>query len=100
MPVYEYRCRSCEHEFEQLVLPGRAVAPCPNCRSADLERLLSAFAVSSEQISQRNVQTARKRAASARDRVDKQMADRDYVRNHYADEGVRIPPIDDKSKKK
>lgn len=40
MPMYEYACQSCEHQFEALVLNGEAVE-CPQCQSERLERLLS-----------------------------------------------------------
>jgi putative FmdB family regulatory protein len=47
MPLYEFRCRDCDSEFELLVRSG--VDPrCPSCGSGSLERLLSMFAVSSE----------------------------------------------------
>src|SRR5436190_14984405 len=98
MPVYEYRCRACDHEFEQLVLPGRAEPTCPECQSGDLERKLSSFAVSCDGTRTRNVQVARRKAAASRDRVDKQVAERDYVRNHFADEGVKTPHLDPKKK--
>ena len=96
MPLYEYACRACGHAFEHLALPGKPAAACPLCHGADLERLLSSFAVNSDGISQRNIQVARRASARGADRVDKHMADHDYVRNHYADEGVTIPPAGDK----
>jgi putative FmdB family regulatory protein len=45
MPLFEYRCESCGHQFEQL---SRAeVAPsCPKCGGGRLEKQLSTFAVS------------------------------------------------------
>jgi putative FmdB family regulatory protein len=43
MPIYEYACNKCGHEFEALVRSG-AVPDCPGCRSTDLDRKLSAFA--------------------------------------------------------
>jgi len=46
MPLYEYQCRKCGHCFEELVSASSAdeQAPeCPECRSTDTERLLSAF---------------------------------------------------------
>jgi putative FmdB family regulatory protein len=43
MPLYEYACRSCEHEFETLVR-GNALPSCPSCRSEDLNRRQSVFA--------------------------------------------------------
>ena len=40
MPIYEYECRGCHHQFEQIVRTGDVPA-CPKCQSGDLERLLS-----------------------------------------------------------
>jgi putative FmdB family regulatory protein len=45
MPLYEYQCKTCGHRFEALVYRSAHPA-CPLCESKDLERLLSAFAVS------------------------------------------------------
>ncbi|HXV63001.1 MAG TPA: zinc ribbon domain-containing protein, partial [Vicinamibacteria bacterium] len=42
MPIYEYRCKTCEQEFEALIR-GKERASCPSCQSAKLERLLSTF---------------------------------------------------------
>lgn len=45
MPMYDYRCRSCGHVFEELVVsssvPDSEVA-CPACGARDAERLVSA----------------------------------------------------------
>jgi putative FmdB family regulatory protein len=46
MPIYEYECRGCGHRFEKIVYGG-AAPDCPTCRSADVEKLLSTFAVAS-----------------------------------------------------
>jgi putative FmdB family regulatory protein len=43
MPIYEYACRKCGHEFETLVRSG-SVPDCPSCRSTELEKKLSVFA--------------------------------------------------------
>lgn len=43
MPIYEYACSKCGHEFETLVRSG-TVTDCPNCHSTDLEKKLSVFA--------------------------------------------------------
>ena len=40
MPMYEYSCQECEHNFETLVFDGEKVE-CPECQSTHLERLLS-----------------------------------------------------------
>lgn len=43
MPIFEYRCKKCEEEFETLVR-GRETPECPSCHGSKLERLLSTFA--------------------------------------------------------
>lgn len=45
MPIFEYICRQCEHEFEALVF-GKQKAECPKCQSKKLEAKLSVFALS------------------------------------------------------
>lgn len=40
MPLYEYSCRQCDHQFEELVFGAEPVS-CPKCRSEKLERLIS-----------------------------------------------------------
>jgi len=40
MPLYEYSCQKCDHQFEELVFGDEPVA-CPKCLSAKLERLIS-----------------------------------------------------------
>jgi putative FmdB family regulatory protein len=41
MPIYEYRCRSCEHEFEVLVRSSHDEPSCPRCEHRTLEKQLS-----------------------------------------------------------
>ena len=43
MPLFEYACRACDHQFEALVRATEQ-PQCPSCHSADLERRLSVFA--------------------------------------------------------
>jgi putative FmdB family regulatory protein len=45
MPLFEYACRACGGHFEYLTRAGQSPA-CPSCRSEDLEKQLSVFAVS------------------------------------------------------
>src|SRR5208282_1336001 len=47
MPIFEYVCQQCQHEFETLVF-GRDKAKCPKCQSAKLTPQLSVFAVSAK----------------------------------------------------
>ena len=45
MPIYEYRCRDCHHEFELLVRLGASPPRgCPKCGRSQVERKLSSFA--------------------------------------------------------
>ncbi|MBE9507408.1 MAG: zinc ribbon domain-containing protein [Chloroflexi bacterium] len=48
MPIYEYRCRTCDATFEVLVRTGTVVT-CPHCGGSSLDKLLSAPFVSSGQ---------------------------------------------------
>ena len=50
MPIFEYICQECQHEFEALVF-GRDKAKCPKCESKKLRPQLSVFAVSAKGMS-------------------------------------------------
>lgn len=42
MPIYEYRCEACGHEFEKLVRPTQdEPSTCVECDEAAIERLVS-----------------------------------------------------------
>jgi putative FmdB family regulatory protein len=49
VPIYEYTCKSCKNQFEQLVKSMSAAndVKCPECGSKQTARSLSVFAVSS-----------------------------------------------------
>ncbi|MBI4512243.1 MAG: zinc ribbon domain-containing protein [Deltaproteobacteria bacterium] len=44
MPLFEYTCTKCSHQFEALVF-GQEIPSCPKCRSSELERILSVVSV-------------------------------------------------------
>lgn len=46
MPIYEYVCSKCNHQFEALVRNSEAKPTCPKCESSQLKRKLSTFAAS------------------------------------------------------
>ena len=46
MPIYEYRCESCENSFEALVTRSEPQAQCPQCGGHQLAREMSVFASS------------------------------------------------------
>jgi len=47
MPIFEYVCQKCHHQFEALVY-GKQKAECPKCHATKLESQLSVFAVSAK----------------------------------------------------
>ncbi|MBZ5574222.1 MAG: zinc ribbon domain-containing protein [Acidobacteriia bacterium] len=49
MPIFEYVCKECNHEFEALVY-GSQKAECPKCHSKKLAPQLSVFAVSAKSL--------------------------------------------------
>ncbi len=40
MPIYEYFCEKCHHEFEELVF-GDEVPICPHCATGEAQKLMS-----------------------------------------------------------
>lgn len=49
MPIYEYRCKSCNRDFEAIVwsLRDEETTVCPTCNSKDVSRILSPFVTTS-----------------------------------------------------
>jgi len=47
MPIYEYRCKGCEREFEKYVVSAAATVACPACASSQVMRKLSVFGLRS-----------------------------------------------------
>ena len=45
MPIYEYRCKACEHRLEALQkMADKPLVDCPACQQPELEKLISAAA--------------------------------------------------------
>jgi len=44
MPIFEYRCKACDHLFEKLVSRHDSQVDCPACASTEVTKLLSTFA--------------------------------------------------------
>jgi putative FmdB family regulatory protein len=80
MPLYDFRCRGCGHEFEMLVRAGDDAAACPACKGGDVERLLSTFAVSYAEKTQAAAKASRKQQIAAR--KDALIADEEYRQKH------------------
>jgi putative FmdB family regulatory protein len=80
MPMYEYVCRACGHDFEALVRPQDPPPSCPACRSTDLERLLSGFALHTDERHAAAALDSRRRQIKAN--KDKIVADEEYRKEH------------------
>jgi putative FmdB family regulatory protein len=79
MPIHDYACAKCGHEFEKLVR-GKTTPVCESCGSADVQRLLSMPNVKSETTRAQAMRAAKQRdKAQATDRVQAQIA---YEKSH------------------
>lgn len=79
MPIYEYVCEACGHEFEALIRGNREPV-CIQCGSAKLMRRFSLPAVKSESTHAQAMRDAKKRdRVQGRERVNEQ---RNYEKNH------------------
>lgn len=79
MPIYDYLCSDCGHEFEALVRGSKTPA-CPECESEKLERKLSMPGVKSETTRELAMRAAKKRdAVQARDRMHERLQ---YEQSH------------------
>lgn len=83
MPVFEYKCRHCGHQFEYLVLHSSPAAECPACQKRDLEQQISLCAVSSESTRQANLSAAHAKAAAVRS--EKQRQQHSHLHEHFED---------------
>ena len=83
MPIYEYRCSKCSHEFEKLVRNNETPV-CPQCQAAEVEKLLSLGAGISTQKSRART-TAIARAKGKAIKKEQDHAQREYERNFMKD---------------
>jgi putative FmdB family regulatory protein len=83
MPIYEFACRQCGHNFERLVLRTSPAAQCPACGQGNLEQLVSLCAVSSDSSKEANLSAAHRKAAAVRQ--DKQRASHQHLHEHFED---------------
>jgi putative FmdB family regulatory protein len=83
MPIFEYTCKGCGHEFETLVR-GTETATCPECKSEELEKHFSLPAIKSDSTRALAMRAARKRdQRQGRANTEEQ---RLYEENHAKEE--------------
>lgn len=83
VPIYEYTCLACGHEFEALVKIGET-PPCPSCGKQQLERKWSLCAISTSQTRKAALESGRRIGAKVR--REKEHADAEYIRKHASDD--------------
>lgn len=81
MPIYDFHCRGCGHDFEALVrTQDTEPTRCPSCQTTDVERLLSTFAVNTADRHAAAVKQSRQRQIKAN--KDKLVAEEEYRKEH------------------
>jgi putative FmdB family regulatory protein len=84
MPIFEYVCNACGHQFEFLKLPAATAVPsCPACQSQNLERQLSGFALSTNDLTKARAKAARKQKLESKDYRDAQVARAEEIAHHH-----------------
>jgi putative FmdB family regulatory protein len=84
MPIFEYVCNACGHQFEFLKLPAATAVPsCPACQSQNLERQLSGFALSTNDLTKARAKAARKQKLESKDYKDAQVARAEEIAHHH-----------------
>lgn len=83
MPVFEYKCRQCGHQFEYLMLHSSPAPECPACQAQDLDQQVSLCAVSLEASRQANLGAAHAKAAAVRN--EKQRQQHTHLHEHFED---------------
>lgn len=81
MPLYDYVCQSCRHQFEAFVRKDVVPQRCPRCEATTLERLPSLFAVNSDATRHASLTKARKANLSVE--RDKAIANEEYINKHH-----------------
>jgi len=83
MPIFEYACKACGHQFEFLKLPATPDATrCPACQAEDLERVLSGFAMTTRELSKTRFNAARKQQLGSKEQKDKRVAAAEEFEHH------------------
>ncbi len=79
MPMFDFVCTNCKHEFEALVR-GSQAPTCPACQSTALEKQLSLPAIKTDATHGLAMQAAKRRDRSQGN--ERNAAQREYELNH------------------
>lgn len=81
MPIFEYECVECKHEFEQLVRGENPSSACPECGSGRLRKRMSHLSISTAHTQKRSIQGAAARTESLR--YDRAYEDHKIAHKHH-----------------
>jgi putative FmdB family regulatory protein len=79
VPLYDFRCEDCGHQFEALVR-GNTQPECPSCHSGRLERLLSLFSVNTPGTRRAHLEDGRRHAR--KEQREKAVAEHEMIHHH------------------
>jgi putative FmdB family regulatory protein len=79
MPIFDYICTDCKHEFEALVR-GSKIPACPRCKSEQLEKQLSLPAIKTDATTGLAMQAAKRRDKAQG--AERMHAQRQYELSH------------------
>ena len=83
MPIFDYTCCECGYAFERLVRSNTVQVNCPECSSPEIEKMISAPAVSSDATKERARQSGL--ARNKKLGVEKSHAEHEYYHKHVND---------------
>jgi putative FmdB family regulatory protein len=85
MPIYDFQCKRCGHQFEKLVRVDQSTE-CPACQAAatEVERLFSSPAISTQKSRSVSLAEAKRRGKAIKKEKDHAQAEyeRNYIRDH------------------
>lgn len=81
MPIYEYKCRSCGHQFEKIVKISET-PDCESCNSGDLEKLFNAPGIRTTKSQNRS--SAQERADRSKVHKDLKVAESDFLKKELS----------------
>ncbi len=84
MPLYDFACGTCGHEFEALVRPQDPAPSCPSCHGTNLTKLVSSFALDTDERREAAALDSRKRQIVKH--KDALVAERENRENHLKEE--------------
>ena len=81
MPIYEYKCRSCCHQFEKIV-KIKETPNCESCHSSDLEKIFNAPGIRTTKSHRHSA--GQERVDSSKVHQDQKVAESDFLKKELS----------------